>query len=373
VKSDRRQEVQEARVLPVSLDPRDGECLRRSQLFAELGDEAFGRLAGYACRVHFEAEEILFESKDEPDRFYVVLEGRCEVVEHDSSTAVLATIEPGACVGELSLGSGPRSATVRVAAGTTLAAFPIETTLELVIAKHEAERQRVSVFITYLIPLLCGFMFATEWLGSMTATAPGTTIITLPIIVVMMLALIHPIRSLELPWAAYGITGARWQESLRDGLLFAIPVVLAATAFKFTLVSLSPTHAGLPSVDCVDTLTRELGSTPAAIRHFVVFNLAYVVVVVPLQELIARGLLQGLMERFIASKHRTLLAILISNLIFGVFHLYLSTAAAVATIVLGVYLGSIYARTRNLIGVCVAHAIIGTWVLTVVRLQATLF
>jgi membrane protease YdiL (CAAX protease family) len=240
------------------------------------------------------------------------------------------------------------------------------------VAELLAERQRVSTFITYLIPLLCGFMFVTEWLRSMIAARTGTTIITLPIIVVIMLVLIRPIRSLALPWAVYGITRARWRESLRDGLLLAIPVVLVATALKFALVSFSPSHAGVPVFDCVGTLTRELGSSAMAIRHFVLFNLAYVVLVVPLQELIARGLLQGLLERFIVSKHRTVLAILVANLIFGAFHLYLSVAAAVATVVLGVCLGSIYVRTRNLIGVCVAHAMIGTWVLTVVRLQATL-
>jgi membrane protease YdiL (CAAX protease family) len=228
------------------------------------------------------------------------------------------------------------------------------------------DSQRVSVFIVYLLPLLCGFMFASEWLGSITVETPGTTIITLPIIAVIALVLIRPIRLLALPWAAYGITRARWRESLRDGLLFAIPIVLAATALEFAL-------GEAPVFDCIDTLTREYGSRKAAVRHFVLFNLAYVFVVVPLQELIARGLLQGLMERFIVSKHRTVLAIVISNLIFGVFHLYLSLAAAVATVVLGIYLGSIYVRTRNLIGVCVAHAIIGTWVLTVVRLHATLF
>jgi membrane protease YdiL (CAAX protease family) len=228
-----------------------------------------------------------------------------------------------------------------------------------------AERQRVSVFIVYLLPLLCGFVFATEWLRSMTAEATGTTIITLPIIAAIALLLIRPIRLLALPWAAYGVTRARWRESLRDGLLFAVPVVLAATALEFAL-------GDAPIFDCIDTLTREYGSAAAAIRHFVLFNLAYVFLVVPLQELIARGLLQGLIERFIVSKHRTVLAIVISNSIFGVFHLYLSLAAAVATVVLGIYLGSIYVRTRNLIGVCIAHAIIGTWVLTVVRLQATL-
>lgn len=213
-----------------------------------------------------------------------------------------------------------------------------------------ADRQRVSIFIVYLLPLLCGFMFATEWLRSMASEATGTTIITLPIIAVMMLVLIRPIRSLALPWEAYGVTLARWRESVRDGLLLAIPVVLAVTAGKLLLTSDRPVFEAAVTV------------------RFVVINLAYVLLVVPLQELFARGLLQGLLERFIASEHKTALAILISNLIFGVFHLYLSVAAAVATVVLGLALGWIYARTRNLIGVCVAHAIIGTWVLSVIRL-----
>lgn len=352
----------------MSLDPRDGECLRRCPLFAELDDETFARLAGHARRIRFDADAILFASGEQPDQFHVVLEGRCEIVK----PGVITTIEPGACVGELALlRPGPRAATVRAAAGTTLAAFPLDVVRrELLGADEHADRRRVSLLVSYLIPLLCGFMFVTEWLRSLTATATGTTIITLPIIAVIALILIRPIRSLALPWAAYGITRARWRESLRDGLLFAIPMVLAATGLKLALVWCSPVHAEVPVFDCLDGLTRELGSTAAAIRHFVVFNLAYVLVVVPLQELIARGLLQGLLERLIASEHRTVLAILISNLIFGAFHLYLSVEVAIATVVLGVYLGSIYVRTRNLIGACVAHAIIGAWVLTVVRLHA---
>jgi membrane protease YdiL (CAAX protease family) len=225
-----------------------------------------------------------------------------------------------------------------------------------------ADRRRFSIFITYLIPLLCGFMFATEWLRSVATSATGTTMITLPIIAVIMLVLIRPIRALALPWAAYGVTREKWRESLRDGLSFAIPTILVITALEFSMGS------GEPVFDCLGPLIREYGSTAAATVHFVVFNLAYAFLVVPLQELIARGLLQGLLERFIVSEHRTALAILISNLIFGVFHLYLSVEAALGTVVLGLALGWIYARTRNLIGVCVAHAIIGTWVLTVVRL-----
>ena len=225
-----------------------------------------------------------------------------------------------------------------------------------------ADRQRVSIFIVYLIPLLCGFMFVTEWLRTIASDATGTTIITLPILAVILLILIRPIRALGLPWAAYGVTREKWRDSVRDGLLLAIPVVLVASAVKFISSSEGPV------IDCLGPLTREYGSTTAATLHFVLFNLAYVFLVVPLQELFARGLLQGLLERFIEVKHRTALAILISNLIVGTFHLYLSLEVAVATVVLGVMLGWIYARTRNLIGVCVAHAIIGTWVLTVVRL-----
>jgi CRP-like cAMP-binding protein len=374
-------------------------ALRRAQLFAELDEEAFQRLARLASVVRLEAGAPLFVEGDEPDRFYVVLDGQCDVVKRARDgdfVETIASVEPGQSVGELPLiEAGPRSATVRASLPTTLAAFPIEPVRRELFETHRAypylpllreleshlvstvklmneqairlleerartleHKNRMSVFMIYVISVLCAFMFLLAGLTALTRQAGGTTVITLPVIVIIGIILLRPIRALGLPWEAYGITTDHWRASLRDGLSLSVPLVVAATLAKAVFVALSNEHARLPIVDLFGS-GGAAAATPGA--------------VVPIQEFISRGLLQGLLEQFIESKHRTLLAIVISNLVFAAFHLYISIGVALLTLLLGVCLGWLYTRTRNLLGVCVAHAIAGVWALTIVRLQPMLF
>ncbi|MEM6731990.1 MAG: cyclic nucleotide-binding domain-containing protein [Myxococcota bacterium] len=385
------------------MEPHHLAELRTSDLLVDLDEHAFPRLAAYGTVVKLVKDTVLFEEGDEPDRFFVILSGTLEVMKRDESgrfVARVATLESGQSVGEFPLiEPGPRSATVRTNTETTLVAFPIDdvrrelfegelhypympllrklearlvarikamssTAIELLEAerRHLAQQNEMSTFIIYMITVLCSFMFLTELLSRLTSETTGSTLITLPVIVALALVLIRPVRSLGLPWGAYGVTRNRWKASLRDGLVFSLPLILVATAIK-ALVSDGSI------IDVLETRTRELGSFETALAHVVTFNLLYVAFVVPIQEIISRGLLQGLLERFIASERRTLLAILISNLVFSAFHLYLSLVIAVLTLFLGIYLGWLYTRTRNLLGPSVAHAIAGVWALSVVRLQ----
>jgi CRP-like cAMP-binding protein len=387
--------------------------LRRAQLFAELDEEAFQRLARLASVVRLEAGAPLFVEGDEPDRFYVVLDGQCDVVKRARDgrfVDIIATVEPGQSVGELPLiEAGPRSATVRASRPTTLAAFPIEPVRRELFETHRAypylpflreleshlvttvkrrteqsirlleerahsleHQKRMSVFIIYVITVLCAFMFVLAGLTTLTQQGGDTTAITLPVIVIIGIVLLRPIRALGLGPEDYGITTRHWRASLRDGLVLSVPLLAAVTLAKAVFVALSDAHAHLPIVDLFGT--DGVGEAPpGAVGRWLLFNLAYVGVIVPLQEFISRGLLQGLLERFIESKHRTLLAIVISNLVFAAFHLYISIGVAVLTLLLGACLGWLYTRTRNLLGPCVAHAITGVWALTIVRLQPMLF
>ena len=386
------------------IEKADRLALRKSQLFAELAEEAFERLVRHATVVHLEVGARLFVEGDEPDCFYIVLDGQCDVVKRARDAdfvQTIASVEPGESVGELPLiEPGPRSATVRASRPSTLAAFPIEPVRRELFETHRTypylpllreleshlastvklmneqairlleerarsleHKHRMSVFMIYVISVLCAFMFLLAGLTALTRHTAGTTVVTLPVIVVIGIILIRPIRALGLPWEAYGITTRHWLASLRDGLLLSVPLVAAMTAAKAVFVSISDEHRHLPIVDLFGS--RSVG-------RWLLLNLIYVAVIVPIQEFISRGLLQGLLERFIESKHRSLLAIVISNVVFAAFHLYISLGVALLTLLLGVCLGWLYVRTRNLLGVCVAHAIAGVWALTVVRLEPML-
>jgi membrane protease YdiL (CAAX protease family) len=88
----------------------------------------------------------------------------------------------------------------------------------------------------------------------------------------------------------------------------------------------------------------------------------------PIEELMARGGLQGCLNQFLTGKYKVITSILISNLIFGTIHLYISRELAIASIVTGVFFGWLYSRHNNIIGVAMSHAMIGIWALCVVGL-----
>ena len=70
-----------------------------------------------ACELHcVEAGEVLFEQGDESDALFIIGDGTLEVIGQSAvgEEVVLAVLEPGTAVGEMSLiEGGPRSATVQ--------------------------------------------------------------------------------------------------------------------------------------------------------------------------------------------------------------------------------------------------------------------
>jgi len=85
----------------------------------------------------------------------------------------------------------------------------------------------------------------------------------------------------------------------------------------------------------------------------------YVLIVVPLQEFIVRGCIQGGLQEFLTGRHRVLWAIITSNLFFSVTHSYLSSQFALLTLLPGLFWGWLYYRERTLIGPMLSHALIG--------------
>jgi len=55
-------------------------------------------------------------------------------------------------------------------------------------------------------------------------------------------------------------------------------------------------------------------------------------------------------------------------LIFSTAHLFMSFQIGILVFVGGLYLGWLYSRTHNLVGVWVAHWLLGSWALSVVGL-----
>jgi membrane protease YdiL (CAAX protease family) len=77
-----------------------------------------------------------------------------------------------------------------------------------------------------------------------------------------------------------------------------------------------------------------------------------------LQEFMARGVLQGSLQRFMKAS-RPIVPILLTSCLFGISHMYVSLGFALMVTLASFVLGLLYHRHKNLLGVTLAHVILG--------------
>jgi CRP/FNR family cyclic AMP-dependent transcriptional regulator len=92
------------------------ELLRRVPLFAALTPVQSASMADAIVKKRFKRSEIVVEQGKKSDALYIILTGRARVMSTDSRgrEVILATLQPGDYIGEMSLiDDEPHSATVR--------------------------------------------------------------------------------------------------------------------------------------------------------------------------------------------------------------------------------------------------------------------
>jgi membrane protease YdiL (CAAX protease family) len=153
----------------------------------------------------------------------------------------------------------------------------------------------------------------------------------------------------------YGLTNCQWRKQIINSVLYSLPIVAAIVLAKWIVIQL------LPSLCSLDLFSGRLTQYPLQTRYLI--ELAVYIALIPVQEFVARGVLQGSLQEFLTGRHGTLKAILLSNLLFATFHLFVSPYFAMATFLLGIFWGWLYSRQRSLIGVIASHTLIGVWAL----------
>ena len=146
-----------------------------------------------------------------------------------------------------------------------------------------------------------------------------------------------------------GVTWNKSAESFKDGVIFAVPVLLIELGLKYGLTL-------YPGSVCY-------GKTVFDFENFldpsIVFSLIGYSLLCYLQEFVTRGSLQTLLERFFSCLSLSpFWAILVANSCFAFFYLHFSFMFALLAFIPGFLWGYIYLRTRNLIGVTLSHIII---------------
>jgi hypothetical protein len=79
------------------------------------------------------------------------------------------------------------------------------------------------------------------------------------------------------------------------------------------------------------------------------------------QELVARGLLQGSLQKMFTGALVPMRASIVANAVFSVSHQHLGLGYALAVFIPGLFWGWLYHRHGSLLGVSISHIVIGLW------------
>ena len=303
--------------------------------------------------------------------------------------ARLATLAPGSYFGEMGVLTGePRATTVRAeqasqvwrisraglqqfaaATGFDLLAHSLRsqvTTLsqrlqntnqvaaDSVRERMEEYRLRVAFgsLATNVILLLFLYISALGVLRQASATGSSSTLTTSALLVLTTLGAAWMVRSSGLPPATFGLSWQRWRWVLTDSLLWTGLFCLGMTAAKWGLLHTVPRFAGLhllqPWASAAGT-----GATVLAYSLYVLLS--------PMQEFVARGLMQGSLQRMLTGPRAPVRAVLAANAVFSLSHQHLGLGYALAVFFPGLLWGWMYHRHGSLLGVCVSHVLIGLW------------
>ena len=112
----------------------DIELLRGTELFAELSDEALGRIVANAVSRELRRGDVVFEEGASPDHLYVVEDGRIAIASKsiDGRESVFALMERGELFGEMGLLDGlGRSAEARALEPSQVTEIPSQPVREV--------------------------------------------------------------------------------------------------------------------------------------------------------------------------------------------------------------------------------------------------
>ncbi len=343
-------------------------------LFGDFSPAALERLAGIVVRRFVPAGEVVFHEGDASTDLFFVVAGQVEFLFGGTGTRSSgAGADAGSMFGDMAfLDDSPRSATARAAADTQLLCLPkqalraqsdreLELDLTRQIAKTigvrlkaenanrvaQYERDRVARELQHQFGQFFVYVLGCAAIGMMVNHLLATQfpnvdvhndVFTWSYLGLLLVPSALLVWSWKIPLDRVGVTLTGWRKSLSEGAVVSLGLCAATLGLVgfVRATSILPIHA--PDVAIL--------YKPEYLVH------SYA------QEFLARGLLQGSLQRFFDDGRGTK-AVLMSSALFALLHIHFGFAAVALTFVSSVPLGLLYLRHQNLLGVTLVHWMLG--------------
>jgi membrane protease YdiL (CAAX protease family) len=177
-------------------------------------------------------------------------------------------------------------------------------------------------------------------------------ILTPAIIAALGIACAMHVRRSRYPMKDFGITWGDWRHDVPQALKWTGVFVVGMFAMKY-LVSFFPgtNYYNRPVFDTANVLDFDL-------KTLLLIYIGYILLV-PLQEFCARGVIQSELSKIFDGPYKELYAICLSSGLFSAFHLYQNMKFALLTLIPGIFWGWMFSEQKSLLGVSISHIIIG--------------
>ncbi len=363
----------------------------RFELFDKLTPTQVLCLKPLLQQVPFEAGDVIVHENEIGEALYLIVSGRLEVSRGGGDQSfVLAELGPGQDFGVAALGRAKRTATVRaveptilmtlhvsdlevlskndpMGAYSALVRLQLEAQIEsmreqgrAVVDALEAQldlsrmRSAQGSIMMLLVGLMGAYAYGLRLMLELVGAEGESTLVTSGGLAIASVIIFGVLRSTPYPMAAYGFTVQGWRKHVPEALLWTAAFLALVTLAKWVAIQTVPGLAG-------ERLFHSYAFEEYGLATTLLYGLVYSLFC-PVQEMIARGALQGSLHLFLTGRYVDIRAILLSTLLFGFMHLHLSLGFALIPLIPSVFWGVIYARQRSLLGVSISHIVVGLYV-----------
>ncbi len=231
--------------------------------------------------------------------------------------------------------------------------YALENTIEELKKKNiqiellNSQRSLLSVVFVSIVLLITFYIFVLGFIHDQAFSNQfiAKFVLNYPVIeVISLITVLVVVLTSNLRLKDFGLTFSGWKRSVIESLIVSGAFILLLVVIKYL------SNRYLPGI----------------FRETQLFDLSYFgftyityLVVAPLQEFIARGAVQGTLEKILDLRYRGFFAILVTTFLFGAVHMMSSLNLAIASFVTGWLWGWMYNRQKNLVGVSLSHFLIG--------------
>jgi CRP-like cAMP-binding protein len=218
-----------------------------------------------------------------------------------------------------------------------------ESYVKSIKSELEQTKIRMDFGLFYVITLILSTM--TQFIPKPSGLSPLLQIFfSWGALIMLTLPIILFIKKMKKPIADFGVNATGWGKSALEGILISLLMIPVIYLYK---------HFSEPDAPFITW--SQMGNYPPFEFWLYIFGYSIHSVI---QEFIARGVIQGSLQRFMAGSH-FLVPIFVVSLMFGSAHIHISVQFGILTFVMSFLFGLIYYRHRNIIGVSIVHYSLG--------------